>query len=132
MRVVFDTNVIVAGLVARGLCHEVIEGHLPVHEAILSGELWDELVAVLREKIGLESEKLPFLELYRRHAIWVDPKPLDGPVSRDASDDQVLATALAGEAVAIVTGDDDLLTLRSFQGVEILSPRRFLEVQARL
>ncbi len=130
MRVVFDTNVIVAGLVAKGLCHELIEVHLPLHEAILSRELWDELLRTLEEKFGLGEEELPFLALYRRHAAWVEPQRLEAPVSRDPDDDRVLATALTGQADVIVTGDDDLLILETFKGVEILAPRRFLEVHA--
>jgi predicted nucleic acid-binding protein len=39
----------------------------------------------------------------------------------------VLATALAGKADVIVTGDDDLLVLKQFRGIRILSPRQFLE-----
>lgn len=127
MRVVFDTNVIIAGLVARGLCHELIEVYLPDHEAVLSPRLWDELTETLGEKLGLEPGELPFLDLYRRHAHWVDPPALERPVSRDPADDWVLATAKAGDADAIVTGDDDLLVLGRFEGVEILDPRGFLE-----
>ena len=127
MRLVLDTNVVVAGLVARGLCHELIEDHLPAHEAVLSEPLWAELLGCLEEKLGLDPRELPFLELYRRHAEWVEPVALDGPVCRDPDDDRVLATALAGEADVVVSGDEDLLTLEDFRGVEILSPRVFLE-----
>jgi len=127
VKVVLDTNVIVAGLVAKGLCHELIEVHLPLHEAILSVTLWDELVQALHEKFGLEPQELPFLDLYHRHATWVEPEALGEPVSRDPSDDWVLATALAGEATLIMTGDDDLPSLGSFAGVEIVTPRQFLE-----
>ena len=129
MRLVFDTNVIVAGLVVRGLCHELVETHLPLHETILSRPLWEELTTVLRDKFGLQPEELPFLDLYRRHSLWVEAQPLREPVSRDSTDDWVLATAIAGEADAIVTGDDDLLVLRAFEGVEILDPRGFLELR---
>lgn len=73
MRLVFDTSVIVAGLVAQGLCREVIEVHLPEHAAILSDALWDELVAKLEEKFDLTADDLPFLHLYRRHATWIAP-----------------------------------------------------------
>jgi predicted nucleic acid-binding protein len=41
----------------------------------------------------------------------------------------VLATALAGEADAIVRGDADLLTLDSYSGIEMLSPRQFVSRQ---
>lgn len=131
MRLVFDTNVIVAGLVARGLCHELIETHLPDHTAILSTRLWDELVGKLREKFGLEPADLPLLELYRRHATWVEPAPLATPASRDSDDDWVLATAVAGQAEAVVTGDADLLQLRAYAGVAILTPRQLIERLAR-
>ncbi len=127
MRAVFDTNVIVAGIVAEGLCHEIVETHIPQHIPILSQPLWDELVAKLRGKFDLEADELPVLSLYRRHATWVDPRPLETPVCRDPDDDWVLATAVAGEADVIVTGDEDLLTLRHHQGIAILKPRRFLE-----
>lgn len=127
MRIVFDTNVIVAGLVSEGLCHEIVETHLPDHTAILSRILWDELVEKLREKFDLSPNQLPLLHLYHRLATWVEPQPLGKPACRDPDDDWVLATALAGQAEAIVTGDGDLLTLGSFQGVAILSPRQFIE-----
>jgi predicted nucleic acid-binding protein len=40
MRVVFDTNVVVAGIVAEGLCREILEIHVPEHTAILSQVCW--------------------------------------------------------------------------------------------
>jgi len=43
----------------------------------------------------------------------------------------VLATALAGKADMIVTGDEDLLVLKEFRGIRILSPRQFLEILDR-
>jgi hypothetical protein len=127
LRLVFDTNLVVAGLVAEGLCREILELHLPRHAPVLSQRLWDELVTKLREKFDLEVDELPLLALYRRHATWVEPAALGGPASRDPDDDWVLATAVAGEVEAIVTGDADLLTLRSYRGIAILTPRGFLE-----
>ena len=58
----------------------------------------------------------------------VEPKPLSKPVCRDADDDVVLATALAANAEVIVTGDADLLVLKEFQGIKIISPRQFVEL----
>lgn len=40
----------------------------------------------------------------------------------------VLATAVAGHADVIVTGDKDLLVLRRYAGIPIVTPRRFLEL----
>lgn len=130
MRVVFDTHVIIAGLVAEGLCREVVETHLPDHTAILSRLLWNELAEKLWDKFALSSEELPLLHLYRRHATWVEPRSLREPVCRDPDDDWVSATAVAGAAEAIVTGDDDLLSIGEFEGVKILTPRDFVAAVA--
>lgn len=131
MRLVFDTNVIVAGLVSEGLCHELVEAHLPGHTALLSRVLWDELVDKLQDRFGLVADDLPLLDLYYRHATWVEAHPLAKRACRDPEDDWVLATAISGQAEVIVTGDDDLLTLGTFQGIAILTPRQLLERLAR-
>lgn len=131
MKVVFDTNVVVAGIVAEGLCREILETHMPEHEAILAQVLWDELVEKLRRRFGLAPDELPILALYRQHATWCEPARLAEAVCRDPDDDGVLATAVAGEAEAIVSGDADLLTLSNYAGIEILSPRQFVSKQMR-
>jgi putative PIN family toxin of toxin-antitoxin system len=127
LRVVFDTNALVAGVVAEGLCREIVETRLPDHAPILSAPLWEELVDKLEEKFDLHREDLPVLHLYRGLATWVDAPPLEPPVCRDPDDDAVLSTAVRGVAELIVTGDDDLLSLSSFRGVPIVTPRQFLE-----
>jgi putative PIN family toxin of toxin-antitoxin system len=124
--VVFDTNVVVAGIVAEGLCREILEIHVPDHVAIVSDVPWNELVTTLRRKFGLTPDDLPILALYRQHATWCDPAKPPKRICRDSDDDWVLATALAGNAEAVVTGDADLLTLALYSGIEVLSPRQFV------
>ena len=52
-------------------------------------------------------------------------------ICRDPADDAVLAAAVEGRVGAIVTGDDDLLALGEYRGIEIVTPRRFLELIVR-
>jgi putative PIN family toxin of toxin-antitoxin system len=93
--------------------------------------LWDELVSTLQRKFDLAPDELPILALYRQHSTWCEPSALANAVCRDPDDDWVLATAVAGDADAIVSGDADLLNLSSYSGIEILSPRQFLTRQIR-
>ncbi len=57
----------------------------------------------------------------------IDPPPLAQPVCRDPDDDAVLALVLAALADLIVSGDDDLLTLITFEGIPIVTPAQALE-----
>lgn len=92
--------------------------------------LWKKLVELLLDKFGLAAADLPWLDLCRRHATWVEPQPLATPACRDPDDDWVLAAAIAGQAEAIVTGDSDLLALGVYQRIAILSPPQFIEISA--
>ena len=58
----------------------------------------------------------------RRLAEVIQPPPLPQPVCRDPDDDAVLALAIAAKVELIVSGDNDLLSLGSFQGIPILAP----------
>jgi putative PIN family toxin of toxin-antitoxin system len=57
----------------------------------------------------------------RRLAEIVDPPPLPTPVSRDPSDDAVLALATASLTDLIITGDADLLALGNHAGIPIIN-----------
>jgi len=124
--VVLDTNVIVAALVAKGLCHEVVVRALGTGSVVTSQALLDELERTLRAKFTIGPAATAFLEQLRLRVHLVVPTPLAAPVSRDADDEVVLATAVAANATVIVTGDLDLLIVRSYRGIEIVTPREFL------
>lgn len=47
---------------------------------------------------------------------------------RDPGDDMVLAAAIEGRVGAIVTGDRDLLAMRDYDAVPIMTPRAFLDM----
>jgi len=127
MRVVLDTNVLVAAFVARGACAEVLERVLTDHELILSPWLLEELDRVFVTKLRFdEGRSRRALSVIRRAATMVDPEPLPEGVCRDPDDDSVLALLRTSGASCLVTGDDDLLVLDPFDGIPILTPRRFL------
>ena len=50
------------------------------------------------------------------------------PITGDPEDDTVLATAVLGQAVYLVTGDRRLLALGIYEGIRILTPRDFRAV----
>jgi predicted nucleic acid-binding protein len=46
---------------------------------------------------------------------------------RDSKDDKFLEVAVTGHATHIVTGDEDLLALNPFLGIQIVSPKVLLK-----
>jgi predicted nucleic acid-binding protein len=48
-------------------------------------------------------------------------------LSEDPDDNLLLAAAIAGDADYLVSGDNHLLALEAFRGVEISSPAKLLE-----
>lgn len=127
-RWVVDTNVLVSAFLWQGTPGKVIElaGEKEV-QLFTSRALLDELAATLAKKklakyvvaTGLSAEQM--LANYRRIATLVTAKQLEQQVSRDVDDDAVLACALAARADLIVSGDDDLLVLKNFNGVPIVT-----------
>ena len=58
----------------------------------------------------------------------IAPPPLAQPVCRDPDDDAVLALGVAAKVDFIVSGDQDLLTLKTFQGIAIVTPAEALRL----
>jgi putative PIN family toxin of toxin-antitoxin system len=125
--VVLDTNVVVAALVSEGLCREVVHRAVRMRILVSSRPLMDELEGTLKRKFTITPATAAFLRAFRQQVQLAEPHALQKPVCRDPDDDLVLSTALGAGATMIVTGDDDLLVLRSYSGIEIVPPRRFLE-----
>jgi len=129
MRIVLDANVIVAAFAARGLCESVMEVCLSEHEIVLSEELLDEILKSLLRKIKLPSGVVDVIgELLREHSNMVNPITIAPGVCRDPDDLKVLSLAVASKADYIVTGDKDLLVLKKYEGIPILSPRSFSDI----
>jgi putative PIN family toxin of toxin-antitoxin system len=122
-----DTNVVVAALVAEGLCREVVHRAVRMRILASSARLMDELETTLRRKFRVTAAARAFLKAFRQQVPLVEPLGLPKIVCRDPNDDVVLATAVAAHANLIVTGDRDLLVLEAYEGINIVSPRRFLE-----
>jgi putative PIN family toxin of toxin-antitoxin system len=127
MRVVLDTNVLIAAFIARGVCTDVFERVIDEHELLLSPFILGEFERVMVRKFELDRDRVKrAVALLHRKGQVVDPAPLESRVCRDPDDDHVLALARDGRAQVVVTGDDDLLVLDSFESVSIISPREFL------
>ncbi|MGH7102013.1 MAG: putative toxin-antitoxin system toxin component, PIN family [Acetobacteraceae bacterium] len=138
MRLVIDTNVLISALLASSSlpAHLITMWREGRFGLLTSAAQLDELVRVTRYP-KLREHLTPALagrlinEL-REIAIVLENLP-QVTVCADPFDNYLLAMAAAGAADFLVTGDKrDLLGLRLYEGVRIMTPRDFLEMIRRL
>ena len=137
MRLVLDTNTVVSGLLwdnePSRLIDEGLQGRV---ELFTSQALLLELGDVLpRRKLAqrVAASGLSVAQLVARYAVLAQ-SVLPADISRiatDPDDDQVLACALAARADLIVSGDADLLNLKAYQGMPIVTVAEVLMQLAR-
>jgi uncharacterized protein len=130
MRVVPDTNVLVSAILLKGRLSRFRElwksGTLT---PFLSKETFQEFKTVLcypkfslskdEIKAIIEDEILPYFDV-------IDIKEKIKGVCRDPNDDMFLAVAVNAQAPYVVTGDKDLLALRKYKSIDIVSPQEYL------
>lgn len=136
-RVVLDVNVNVSAVVGPlGHPRQVVEAwradrftHL-TSEHIISHTTRKLRLPRIARYHGLPDRALRLVEAtLREHTTLVPLAPDDiVPITGDAEDDAVLATARLGRAEYLVTGDRGLLALGTYEGVTIVTPRRFVEL----
>ena len=131
-RAVLDPNVLISALITpRGASARILlELRGGAFELIASPALLAELRTVLmRDKFrqyASVDEVGAFVELIRVEGTLIeDPKPGGVGVTEDPGDEYLVALARAARADVLVSGDPDLLKLRS--RIPVRSPREFLD-----
>ena len=130
MRVVLDTNVFISGVFFSGPPYEVLRAWQDKKIRIVaSPEIFEEYQRVAEtlssQYPGVEIQQI--IDLLIAHAELVVPERLQHPICDDPHDDKFLECAIAGKAQFIISGDKHLLKVSGYQGIEIISPRQFME-----
>ena len=135
LRLVLDTNVVVAGLLWNGpprrLLQAAIDGEVDLFSsAVLLGELANTLEYTKFTK-RIESFGTSIAALAAQYAALVSlvaPASVPRVAANDADDDHVIAAAVAARAELIVTGDRrHLLPIGTHQGIAIVTAREIVD-----
>lgn len=132
MRAVLDTNVLISGVIATGVPHELmVEGFSGTYQIVVSVETLTEFRETLLkypDRFHMDEEEVQGeVETIRYFAEFVDPEEDVTVVEDDPDDDKFLEAAVAGNVDYVVSGDGHLLDLGSFRGIDIVEPRTFYE-----
>ena len=132
MKVLLDTNVLIAALISRGVCSDLLEHCFLHHTIVTSHPLLEELRDQLINKFKYGTQEADEAVSLLQSQMSLVPAPLlQQPVCRDPDDDVVLATAIEAIADCIITGDKDLLILQKYQNVVIVRPSDFADFEAK-
>ena len=127
MKVVVDTNVLISAEVSsQGASRRLLNRLIATHDVILSNVILHEFAETLYAKFNYDSlAESDVIDGLLEVVEIVEPVTFGEQVCRDPDDDAILGTAVAGNADCIVTGDSDLLVLKRFREVDIISPSEF-------
>ncbi len=134
MQAVVDTNILIRALIKPDGTVGPVLRRLNAGNYILvySEPLLKELLAKLllpriRDKYHINDEAVEALlaVMALRGQLVVPDRAIR--ICRDPNDDMLIEAALAGTARYVVTGDKDLLVLKSFETVRFVTPRIFLQ-----
>jgi putative PIN family toxin of toxin-antitoxin system len=127
MRVVIDCNVVLAAAYTDGTCRAVILHAVEHDDIFISTPILAEYrdVAVRPKHQKYQSTALAVIDLLESVARRVEPLGIS-PALPDAKDSVYLATALAAQADAIITGNTKDFPAESCAPVRVLTPREYL------
>ena len=141
LRVVIDTNVLISGSfgIKDSPSSQILKAIraqkiiLVTSPLILEevGEVVNRARVVKLTKMSL-SQRVDFMNKLIERSDVTQGKQLSWVVGRDVKDDKFLACAVEAKADLIITGDEDLLVLKEYEGIKIVTPREFLGVLGKI
>ena len=128
MKAVFDTNILIAAFLTEGICAKLlIRARRRDFDMIICDGILQEFKRVLKKKFAASphemSEALTILSAATQDILGQTNSIV--PICRDSDDNLILACAKDAVADYLVTGDEDLLVLKNYEGISTLKPREF-------
>ena len=130
IKAVLDTNIYVSGILFTGKPREVLD--LAIKGKILvfiSPDILSELKDVLsRNKFGFSFDRIDMIiREIESITTLVNPSKKYSIVSRDSDDNVIIDCAMESKVEYIITGDNDLLSIKSYKSINIISPALFIK-----
>ena len=129
MRILIDTNILISGLFFHGLPKKLLSEmdfekfNICVNEEIVSEYIEKVDKKFSNAKYVIDKElREKFFSSLQSFEMKSDLK-----ICRDPKDDKFINCAIDAKAIYIVSGDSDLLTIKNFAGIEIVTAREFYE-----
>jgi len=139
LKAVLDTNIIVSATIAtQGNPARILDFwrndkfELIITPAILE-EMWQVILrpVIQKHRRITEDETVDLLFEIQQDATTISPTLDLKIIKQDPTDDKYIVAALEGKADYIVSGDQHLLVLKEYDGIKIVSSKKFVEILER-
>lgn len=130
MRAVLDTNVVISAIFFGGMPLKIVRTAFAKKVELVASRAVLREYREVAERLHVQFPSVNYrrpLSILESKLIIVRPVALGETVCRDPDDDAIIACALGGKAKVICSGDDDLLALNGFRGLEIMQPSDFCQ-----
>ena len=126
MKIVLDTNVLISAFLFKGLSASVYDYCVSHTEVHLSVWIMNEFLEKLDEKFSIDSATRKAIAGVIEERVTISEPTVPLPaVCRDKDDNHVLRIAESISADFIITGDKDLLVLKEYKHIKMVTPRKF-------
>lgn len=131
IKAVLDSNIFISGILFGGnprkIIDLVIEGKIRL---CISSDVLKEIKEVLeRDKFGFSSDitRQIIIEI-ESLSEFITPVKKHSVVTRDSDDNAIIDCAIEADADYIITGDNDLLSLKEYKNIKIISAADFMNI----
>ena len=129
MKIVVDTNVVISGVFFGGNPRKIVEAIVDgAINAYATAEIVDEYMEIIESMIMRKQGKISLSIL---SPLFSSLKVIEGKtdiaICRDPDDDKFIECAVDAKALYIVSGDNDLLDIEAYDGIQIITAKEFCE-----
>ena len=130
MRILLDTNVLIASIISHGVCFELFEHCIRNHNVISSKYIINEFVEKINYKFKYTKSEVNAAKniIFERIEI-VQPENIKIKNLKDKNDFPIIGTAIAGKCDCIITGDKHLQELNKIKDIDIIRPSEFWQYE---
>ena len=131
-RIVIDTNVLISALLnpngtPRRVVDTVVESCILLESEACLKELETRLAKRKFQKYLSITDRSMFMTFLRNHSQLITVKHCT-EICSDSDDNKFLELSVSGQGKYLITGDKDLLVIGEYEGIKILTPSQFLDL----
>jgi len=129
LKLVFDTNIYISAFVITGSLAEkaILKVIKENYRLFISKEIVDEVLSVLSKKFDYNKEMLSRTAIFLSEIAELIKTHDKVYILKDKADNRIIECVVLAEADIIVSGDKEMLSLKEYKGIKIITLREFIE-----